>query len=126
MFLLILSLFFGFMATVSGHSWADCVDWRFTKGRVSWASNDGQCFGWARRFPIHSGFAFGDLDHTNPNRHYWQNKLPKGEPFPCSDRIHGVERHQALRTEPHFGEICPAPWFRAPKCVSDGPQTITR
>jgi len=127
MFLLILSLFFGFMATVSGHSWADCVDWRFTKGRVSWASNDGQCFGWARRFPIHSGFAFGDLDHTNPNRHYWQNKLPKGEPFPCSDRIHGVEPgSDELRATPPSAAYGTTLWGNMSRSVVPGAQMCIR
>ncbi|KAG0203135.1 hypothetical protein BGX28_004505 [Mortierella sp. GBA30] len=79
-----------FLANPShAHSWADCVDWRFNiPSKPGWTDNHGKCFGWARKFPVNSGAAFGDLDSSSPNRHYQQD--PK-DFIPCSDGRHGRE-----------------------------------
>ncbi|KAG0217673.1 hypothetical protein B0O80DRAFT_421521 [Mortierella sp. GBAus27b] len=81
---------------VTAHSWADCVDWRPMNGAtdsksISFAANKGRCYGWARRFPVHSKFAFGHLDDADPNRHYDQGLLKMGNPA-CSDGKHGTEK----------------------------------
>ncbi|KAG0244193.1 hypothetical protein BGW41_000180 [Actinomortierella wolfii] len=77
------------VSPVEGHSWADCVDWRFnTPGKEDWTDNGGKCFGYARKYPINSGFKFGDLDSASPGRHYQQNP---SDFVPCSDGVHGKE-----------------------------------
>lgn len=82
---------------VYAHSWADCVDWRprnVTK-TIPFAASDGDCYGWARKFPYKSGVKFAYLDEASPNRHYDQgdpndNSKWKGSPS-CSDGVHGKE-----------------------------------
>ncbi|KAG0256053.1 hypothetical protein BG011_004774 [Mortierella polycephala] len=77
------------VAMAEAHSWADCVDWRFKDPKKEgWSTKDGECFGWARKFPVTSKTPFGDLDSASPNRHYQQN--PK-DFTSCSDGKHGRE-----------------------------------
>ncbi|KAF9906290.1 hypothetical protein EC991_000778 [Linnemannia zychae] len=74
---------------VEAHSWADCVDWRFNDpSKPGWRASDGKCFGWARQYPVNSGVAFGNLDSSDPSRHYQQDS---SDFTPCSDGHHGVE-----------------------------------
>ncbi|KAF9431247.1 hypothetical protein BGZ94_005610 [Podila epigama] len=57
---------------VESHSYADCIDWRFSNPKnPSWSDKNGACFGYARRFPLKSK-AFAKLDSDDPNRHYQQ------------------------------------------------------
>ncbi|KAG0200636.1 hypothetical protein BGX28_006339 [Mortierella sp. GBA30] len=75
------------IAMVEAHSWADCVDWRpKDKKKLPWTN--GECHGYARKFPYQSKRKFGDLDSDSPNRHYQQN--PK-DFTSCSDGNHGRE-----------------------------------
>ncbi|KAG0094241.1 hypothetical protein BGZ93_007465, partial [Podila epicladia] len=69
------------------HSWADCIDWKFKNpDKPGWSDDDGECIGYARRFPL--GEEFGSLDHANPGRHYQQD----GDDAPaCSDGEHGKD-----------------------------------
>ncbi|KAF9280248.1 hypothetical protein BGZ88_012302 [Linnemannia elongata] len=79
--------------TAEAHSWADCIDWRFKNpSREAWGASDGECKGFARRFP--QGSEFGALDHANPSRHYQQkleNKNDSDSALPCSDHKHGKD-----------------------------------
>ncbi|KAG0315890.1 hypothetical protein BGZ99_007190 [Dissophora globulifera] len=76
-------------STVEAHSWADCVDWRFNDPKKpGFRESDGKCFGWARKYPVNSGVAFGGLDSYSPSRHYQQNPA---DFTPCSDGKHGKE-----------------------------------
>ncbi|KAG0286849.1 hypothetical protein BGZ96_009110 [Linnemannia gamsii] len=71
------------------HSWADCVDWKFTNpAKPGWTDKHGTCHGWARQFPYKSGVRFGDLDSSSPNRHYQQDP---DDFTACSDKNHGNE-----------------------------------
>ncbi|KAF9334868.1 hypothetical protein BG006_001338 [Podila minutissima] len=86
--LLVISALALFTSTtpVDAHSWAACIDWRFKHGKEAWGDDDGECMGFARRFPLGKGFA--SLDHANPGRHYQQD----GDHAPaCSDGEHGKD-----------------------------------
>ncbi|KAG0032647.1 hypothetical protein BGZ81_010372 [Podila clonocystis] len=88
--LLVISAFALFTSTspADAHSWADCIDWKFNDpNKKAWGDDDGECMGYARRFPL--GEEFGSLDHANPGRHYQQD----GDKAPaCSDGVHGKEK----------------------------------
>ncbi|KAF9081977.1 hypothetical protein BGX23_000236 [Mortierella sp. AD031] len=74
---------------VEAHSWADCVDWRFKDPtKPGWTDKHGECFGWARQYPVNSGVRFAGLDSSSPNRHYQQNP---SDFTACSDKVHGRE-----------------------------------
>ncbi|KAF9987502.1 hypothetical protein BGZ75_000545 [Mortierella antarctica] len=72
------------------HSWAECVDWRFTGKKNDWSDKGGKCMGYARRFPL--GHGFGTLDEASPNRHYMQYKSHPDTSPPCSNLKDGSER----------------------------------
>ncbi|KAG0284866.1 hypothetical protein BGZ96_010802 [Linnemannia gamsii] len=81
------------LSFVEAHSWGDCIDWRFNDpSEEAWGSSDGECKGYARRFPVDS--EFGALDHANPSRHYQQklkDKKDSDSALPCSDGKHGKD-----------------------------------
>ncbi|KAG0037745.1 hypothetical protein BGZ82_001937 [Podila clonocystis] len=87
--LLVISAFALFTSTspADAHSWADCIDWKFKDpNNIAWGEDDGECIGYARRFPLNK--EFGSLDHANPGRHYQQD----GDDAPaCSDGEHGKD-----------------------------------
>ncbi|KAK3847228.1 MAG: hypothetical protein J3R72DRAFT_188084 [Linnemannia gamsii] len=75
---------------VQAHSWVECADWRLKDpSNEAWGDKDGECKGYARRFPLKS--KFGDLDHADPSRHYRQDKKDPDNALPCSDGEHGEE-----------------------------------
>ncbi|KAF9912774.1 hypothetical protein EC991_008636 [Linnemannia zychae] len=77
-------------SSVQSHSWADCIDWRFKNpSQIAWGDSDGECKGFARRFPKDS--EFGSLDHANPSRHYQQDNKDPDNALPCSDHKHGKD-----------------------------------
>ncbi|KAF9975880.1 hypothetical protein BGZ73_000278 [Actinomortierella ambigua] len=77
------------MSTVQAHSWLACTDWKFkTPNSNRWGDNDGECKGYARRYPLKG--AFGKLDSADPSRHYQQAHID--DPLPCSDREHGKDK----------------------------------
>ncbi|KAF9582214.1 hypothetical protein BGW38_000498 [Lunasporangiospora selenospora] len=74
------------------HSWASCIDWRFKSTKnPSWSDKNGECAGYARRFPL--GKSFAGLDSDDPNRHYQQShKNPSPEnSLACSNGKQGEE-----------------------------------
>ncbi|KAF9407341.1 hypothetical protein BGZ94_002746 [Podila epigama] len=79
----------GQLAPVEAHSWADCIDWRpKDPSNPKWGDDDGECHGYARRYPL--GKAFGSLD-DDPGRHYRQVADPK-KAVPCSNKKDGIEK----------------------------------
>ena len=80
--------------SVESHSYADCIDWRFTNAKKSnsWSDKHGACFGYARRFPVNAK-PFAKLDSDDPNRHYQQShKNPDpNHSLACSNEKQGEE-----------------------------------
>jgi len=73
---------------VEAHSWADCIDWKFsTPSKPDWRY--GKCIGYARRYPLNK--PFGSLDSAYPNRHYMQNRSNPNSALPCSNGKAGYE-----------------------------------
>ncbi|KAF9957073.1 hypothetical protein BGZ70_009631 [Mortierella alpina] len=87
--------------SVESHSYVDCVDWRFKQASknpkdISWHDKNGECFGYARRFPV-GAKPFAKLDSYSRNRHYQQrhtkDKLSLNE-LACSNGKVGEEPGQ--------------------------------
>ncbi|KAG0255199.1 hypothetical protein BG011_005289 [Mortierella polycephala] len=78
--------------SVESHSYADCIDWRFSNKKNSWSDKNGACHGYARRFPVKAK-AFAKLDSDWPNRHYQQSRSSKDSlsALACSDGKQGKE-----------------------------------
>ncbi|KAF9160891.1 hypothetical protein DFQ26_005075 [Actinomortierella ambigua] len=76
------------LSTVEAHSWLACCDWRFKNpGSNKWGDGDGECHGYARRYPLKGEFY--SLDSANPSRHYQQDHVK--DPLPCSDHKAGKD-----------------------------------
>ncbi|KAF9921016.1 hypothetical protein FBU30_008987 [Linnemannia zychae] len=88
------SALFIFSHITEAHSWADCINWiPKDPSDPHWGPDDGECKGYARRYPLNE--EFGALDHASPSRHYQQahDKDDKDaiKALPCSDRKHGKD-----------------------------------
>ncbi|KAF9086871.1 hypothetical protein BGX29_002700 [Mortierella sp. GBA35] len=78
-------------SVVEAHSWAACIDWRpKNPARPAWGDSDGECKGYARRYPFKS--EFGALDHASPSRHYQQDNEHPDEAPPCANHRDGVDK----------------------------------
>ncbi|KAF9123537.1 hypothetical protein BGW39_008893 [Mortierella sp. 14UC] len=83
-----LAVFSSYTPQAEAHSWLDCVDWRSKKGSSKpWT--DGECKGYARRYP--RGARFASLDDDDPNRHYQQKFKNLNSQPACSDKKAGEE-----------------------------------
>ncbi|KAG0234402.1 hypothetical protein B0O80DRAFT_444393 [Mortierella sp. GBAus27b] len=81
--------------SVESHSWIQCFDWKFKKpqkkGQEDWSASNGECRGYARRFPKDRDTVqyFNTLDNKGPVRHYQQKKTKN--PDSCSNGHNGIE-----------------------------------
>ncbi|KAG0378666.1 hypothetical protein BGX24_003151 [Mortierella sp. AD032] len=85
-----LAVFSTYTPQAEAHSWIDCVDWRSkVKGKGQWTAKNGECQGYARRYPVKPKFA--SLDDADPNRHYQQDHNNLKRALACSDGRAGEE-----------------------------------
>ncbi|KAG0057426.1 hypothetical protein BGZ90_005338 [Linnemannia elongata] len=83
-----LAVFSSYAPQAEAHSWVDCMDWKFNKkGKQDWSDQGGKCVGYARRFPVALGRAFGSHDTLWPPRHYFQDGNNPDAAPPCNTAV---------------------------------------